>query len=62
MIGVRADRADAVLHRLREHPLGRDAAIIGTCTMERPGSVILQTGFGKRLLAEPDGDPLPRIC
>ena len=47
---------------LRAHPLGRDAAIIGTCVAERPGSVILDTGFGKRLLAEPEGEPLPRIC
>jgi hypothetical protein len=24
--------------------------------------VILDTGFGRRLLAEPEGEPLPRIC
>jgi hydrogenase expression/formation protein HypE len=24
--------------------------------------VILDTGFGRRLLAEPDGELLPRIC
>jgi hydrogenase expression/formation protein HypE len=29
---------------------------------ERPGSIILDTGFGRRLLAEPEGEPLPRIC
>lgn len=62
LIGVRADAADAVLDRLRAHPLGRRAAIIGTCAADRPGSIILDTGFGKRLLAEPDGEPLPRIC
>jgi hydrogenase expression/formation protein HypE len=62
LIGVRADAAGAVLARLRAHPLGRHAAIIGTCVSERPGSIILDTGFGRRLLAEPDGEPLPRIC
>jgi hydrogenase expression/formation protein HypE len=62
LIGVRADAADRVLDILRAHPLGRNAAIIGTCVAERPGGVILNTGFGKRLLAEPEGEPLPRIC
>ncbi|MBV8545068.1 MAG: hydrogenase expression/formation protein HypE [Acidobacteria bacterium] len=62
LMGVRADRADEVLQLLHAHPLGRSAAIIGTCNSERLGSVILDTGFGKRLLAEPEGEPLPRIC
>jgi hydrogenase expression/formation protein HypE len=62
VMGVPADAADAVLQALRGHPLGRDAAIIGTCVSERPGSVILDTGFGRRLLAEPEGELLPRIC
>ena len=62
LMGVRADRAEDVLQLLRAHPLGRSAAIIGSCTTERLGSVILDTGFGKRLLAEPEGEPLPRIC
>ncbi len=62
VIGVKAAFADEVLRTLREHPLGRDAAIIGICTDERPGMVILDTGFGRRLIAEPEGEPLPRIC
>jgi hydrogenase expression/formation protein HypE len=62
LIGVRAEVADKLVAALRTHPLGRQAAIIGTCISERPGSIILDTGFGKRLLAEPDGEPLPRIC
>ena len=62
MIGVRAEAADAVLRALRAHPLGRDAAIIGRCIGERPGTVILDTGFGRRLVAEPEGELLPRIC
>jgi len=62
LIGVRADAAESVLAKLRAHPLGQRAAIIGTCVEERPGSIILDTGFGRRLLAEPEGEPLPRIC
>jgi len=62
VIGVKAAFAEGVLATLRSHPLGRDAAIIGTCTDERPGTVVLDTGFGRRLIAEPEGEPLPRIC
>jgi hydrogenase expression/formation protein HypE len=62
VLGVAPESVDAVLEALRAHPLGRDAAIVGTCLAERPGSVILDTGFGRRLLAEPEGEPLPRIC
>ena len=62
LIGVRADAAESVLAKLRTHPLGQRAAIIGTCVAERPGSIVLDTGFGRRLLAEPEGEPLPRIC
>jgi len=62
VIGVRAEDAERLVEVLRGHPLGRDAAIVGTCIADRPGSVILDTGFGRRLLAEPEGEPLPRIC
>lgn len=62
LIGVRPDAAGRVVQALREHPLGRDAAVVGTCTAEHPGKVVLDTGFGRRLLAELEGDPLPRIC
>jgi hydrogenase expression/formation protein HypE len=62
VIGVRAESAELVLAALRAHPLGRDAAIVGRCVLENPGRIVLDTGFGKRLLAEPEGDPLPRIC
>jgi hydrogenase expression/formation protein HypE len=62
LIGVRPKRVAGVLAKLHAHPLGRNAAVIGTCVAERPGSIILDTGFGRRLLAEPEGEPLPRIC
>jgi hydrogenase expression/formation protein HypE len=62
VIGVAPAQADALLAALRAHPLGRHAAIVGTALPDQVGRVILDTGFGRRLLAELDGDPLPRIC
>ncbi|HTM23767.1 MAG TPA: hydrogenase expression/formation protein HypE [Vicinamibacterales bacterium] len=62
LLGVTPASADAVLGALRRHPLGREAAIVGECIADSPGAVILDTGFGRRLLSEPDGELLPRIC
>lgn len=62
LLGLHPDVADLVLRALRAHALGRDAAVIGVCSGELPGSVVLDTGFGRRLLTEPDGELLPRIC
>ena len=61
LVGVRPAAADRVLEALRAHPLGRDACIIGTAIAEQVGRVILDTGFGRRLVTEPRGEPLPRI-
>jgi hydrogenase expression/formation protein HypE len=62
VIGVAAALAQTVLDAIRLHPLGREAAIVGTCTSDHPGMVVLDTGFGRRLIAEPEGELLPRIC
>lgn len=62
VLGVRPEAADRVLTALRAHPLGLRAEIVGSCIADHQGSVILDTGFGKRLLSEPEGEPLPRIC
>lgn len=62
IIGVREHATERVLRALQAHPLGRNAAVVGTCVAERPGLVILDTGLGRRLIAEPEGEPLPRIC
>jgi hydrogenase expression/formation protein HypE len=61
IIGVRPAVADAVLAALHDHPLGRLATVIGHVVEGRP-SVVLDTGVGRRLLVEPEGEPLPRIC
>lgn len=60
--GVRPAAVDAVLAALRAHPLGREAACIGECAEGQAGRVVLDTGFGRRLVTEPEGEPLPRIC
>jgi hydrogenase expression/formation protein HypE len=60
ILGVRPERADEVLAVLRRHPLGAEAAVIGEVTAEE--RIILRTGVGKRLVAEPEGEPMPRIC
>ncbi len=62
VLAVRPERAEAVLAALRDHPLGSDAAIVGGVSEERPGRVVLDTGLGRRLVSEPEGEPLPRIC
>ena len=60
---VAPDKADAALVALRSHPLGRDAAIVGTVQAEPPGMVFLRTDIGGlRVLDMLVGDPLPRIC
>ncbi len=62
VLGVRPEITDAVLDAIRSHPLGRRAAVVGECIAERPGSVVVDTGFGRRLLGEAEGELLPRIC
>jgi hydrogenase expression/formation protein HypE len=62
LIGVKAEAEERVLAALRAHPLGVNATTIGVCTDDHEGMVILDTGLGRRLVAEPEGELLPRIC
>jgi hydrogenase expression/formation protein HypE len=62
IIGVRGEAASAVLDAVRRHPLGADAVVAGRCLDQHRGAVILDTGIGRRMLAEPEGELLPRIC
>jgi hydrogenase expression/formation protein HypE len=62
ILGVRAEAVERVLNALHADRLGRYAAVVGHCISDYAGSVILDTGFGRRLLIESDGEPLPRIC
>lgn len=55
--------AESLLAVMRSHPLGRDAANIGTVVLKDPGMVLVETAMGgSRLLDWPLGEPLPRIC
>ncbi len=62
LLGVRPGSAQAVLEAIREHPAGGRAAIVGEVSDDHPGRVVLDTGIGRRLVTEPQGEPLPRIC
>jgi len=62
LLGVRPEAVDAVLAAVRAHPLGAAAEIVGECIADHVGRVILDTGLGRRLLVEAEGEPLPRIC
>ena len=58
-----AQDAEAILAAMREHPLGKRAAIIGRVQSEPAGRVHLRTSMGSlRILDIPAGDLLPRIC
>lgn len=60
---VPAGETEAALAALRAHPLGREAAVIGEVTGERPGRVVMRTRFGgERIVDMLVGDQLPRIC
>jgi len=62
LIGVVPRKAEEILDALRETEEGRDAEIIGEAT-EDFSEVVLETVVGgKRILAPPVGDPIPRIC
>ena len=55
--------ADAALAAMRAHALGREAAVIGRVTDERPGRVVMHTVFGgNRIVDMLVGEQLPRIC
>ncbi|WP_298819043.1 hydrogenase expression/formation protein HypE [Chloroflexus sp.] len=59
------DRADAdrLLAVMRDHPLGREAALIGYATADHPGVVVARTGIGgMRVVDTLVGEQLPRIC
>lgn len=58
-----AAAAERLLAVMREHPLGRDAAIIGEVVADAHGFVQMRTAFGgKRIVDWPVGEQLPRIC
>jgi hydrogenase expression/formation protein HypE len=58
-----AEVAEPLLERMRQHPAGQKAAIIGRVTAEHPGMVTAKTGLGGRRVVDMQvGEQLPRIC
>lgn len=63
VVVVPPDEADAALGALHAHPLGADAAAVGTVRDDLSGVVVLVTPMGgTRIVDMLVGDPLPRIC
>jgi len=60
---VGAESAATALDALRRHPLGLHASIIGEVIASSSPEVLLANRFGQlRIIDEPSGAPLPRIC
>jgi hydrogenase expression/formation protein HypE len=60
---VAPDAAERLVARMRQHPLGRDAAVIGEVTGSGTGTIALETvAGGLRKVEMLAGEQLPRIC
>lgn len=60
---VPEEGSEAVLEAMRRHPLGKNAARIGTVTERHPGVVVRRTRVGSQSILDlPFGEALPRIC
>ncbi len=60
---VSPDKSDAILSAMREHPLGRQAAVIGEVVADHRGYVTMKTRVGgTRVVDMLSGEQLPRIC
>jgi hydrogenase expression/formation protein HypE len=60
---VAAEVADRVLARMRQHPLGTDARVIGEVISQPTGMVLMKTSVGgTRVVDTLFGEQLPRIC
>jgi hydrogenase expression/formation protein HypE len=63
VLAVPPEEADAALAAMRGHPLGEQAADIGTARDGEPGRVTMKTVFGgTRIVDMLVGEQLPRIC
>jgi len=62
IIGVVREREEEILELLRTTEEGREAEIIGEATADFAGVAMQTVVGGKRIVARPVGDPVPRIC
>jgi hydrogenase expression/formation protein HypE len=62
VMGVDPDKAEKVLETVKGNRYGRDTAIIGE-VVEGSGRVVMETFIGgRRVVREPFGSPMSRIC
>ncbi len=62
LFGVVPQKAEEVLAFLKQTSEGKDAQIIGEVTDAFKGVAMQTVVGGKRIIARPVGDPVPRIC
>jgi hydrogenase expression/formation protein HypE len=63
LVVVAPEDAERALMRMRQHPLSAGAAIIGELSSDLRPEVLVRGSLGQlRVLDEPSGAPLPRIC
>ena len=63
LVFVARDAADEALAVMRQHPLGRESAIIGEVVEAHPGKVFMRSRIGgSRVVDMLSGEQLPRIC
>lgn len=62
LFGVVKEKAEEFVKFLRNFDEGKEAEIIGEVTSEFNGVAMQTVVGGKRIIAPPVGDPVPRIC
>jgi hydrogenase expression/formation protein HypE len=62
IIGVVKEKAEEILELLKTTEEGKEAEIIGAATADFTGVAMQTVVGGKRIIARPVGDPVPRIC
>jgi len=62
IIGIVKEKAEEVLELLRTTKEGKEAEVIGEATADFTGVAMQTVVGGKRIIARPVGDPIPRIC
>ena len=63
LLSVSAQMAEEVLAKIKSTEIGKDAAIIGSVSLENPKKVLVKTSVGgTRFMDMPLGEAIPRIC
>jgi hydrogenase expression/formation protein HypE len=63
IIIVPEKHSEQILEKMKDHPAGKDAAIIGRVSKEMKGMVRMKTSIGStRIVDMITGEQLPRIC